>query len=81
MSRENKGKYVYPSAKDIGMAVNGDNNAMSRIIDRYQNYGYTCLRNAAREKYNLDLGFIPMDDLMQIVWIRFVSVVRKKFVV
>ena len=37
------------------------------------------LRDFLSTVFDLDVRYIPMDDLMQLVWIKFVGVIRDKF--
>ena len=79
MSKRRFEEYENVSADVIREACKGDNGAMNRIIAHYQNYGRKCFRTIASTVFNLDVRFIPMDDLMQLVWIEFMRVIREKF--
>lgn len=37
------------------------------------------LRDFLSTVFDLDVRYIPMDDLMQLVWIEFMRVIREKF--
>ncbi len=60
-------------------ASKGDKDALGAVIVRYQRYGRKCLMMIARTKYNLDMNTLPVDDLMQIVSMRLVEVIEKKY--
>lgn len=79
MSKRRYKDYENVNADVIRSACKGDNGAMSKIIAHFQNYGRKCFRTIASTTFNLDVRYIPMDDLMQVVWIRFVDVIREKF--
>ena len=79
MSKRRYEDYENVSADVIRKAYKGDNEAMSRIIAHYQNYGRKCFGTIASTVFDLDVRYIPMDDLMQLVWIKFVGVIRDKF--
>ena len=79
MSKRRFEEYENVSADVIREACKGDNGAMNRIIAHYLNYGRECFRTIASTVFNLDVRFIPMDDLMQLVWIEFMRVIREKF--
>lgn len=72
-------KYDYLGIETIRKASEGDGEALSAVISRYQNYGRKCLRVAAGTKYKLDMGTLPVDDLMQIVLMRLAKVIVKKY--
>ena len=72
-------KYDHISEDVIRRACKGDGNALSTVISRYENYGRKCFRTYATTVFELDINRVPMDDLMQIVWMKFVEVVVKKF--
>ena len=74
-----KTDYAYVSADTIKKACAGDDKALGEIILRYTNYARKCFRTIAITKYCLDIKSVPMDDLMQLVWMRFVKVIVKKF--
>jgi hypothetical protein len=80
MSRKSKVEdYKYIKAETIRKACGGDGEALGTVILRYENYGRKCLRNIAATKYNLDIKSLPMDDLMQYVWMRLIRVIVRKF--
>ena len=79
MSKRRFEEYENVSADVIREACKGDNGAMNRIIAHYLNYGRKCFRTIVSTVFNLDVRFIPMDDLMQLVWIEFMRVIREKF--
>ncbi len=63
----------------IRRASKGDKDALGAVIARYQNYGRKCLMMTARTKYNLNARAVPVDDLMQIVLMRLVKVIVRKY--
>jgi hypothetical protein len=71
--------YKYIKTETIKKACGGDGEALEKVILRYENYGRKCLRNIAATKYNLDINSVPMDDLMQNVWMRLIRVIVRKF--
>ncbi len=79
MGKRRYNEYENVSADVIRKACSGDEDAMNMIIVHYQNYGRKCFRTFASTVFDLDVRSIPMDDLMQIVWIEFMRVIRKKF--
>lgn len=80
MCRKEKDKdYEYLSAEVIRKASKGDKDALNAVIARYQNYARKCLMMIAGTKYNLDEKTVPVDDLMQIVLMRLVKVIVKKY--
>lgn len=72
-------RYVYIDEVTIKKACGGEEKALNAVITRYMNYGRKCFRTIATTKYNLDMRSVPMDDLMQLVWMRLVKVIVKKF--
>ena len=79
MSKRRYEDYENVCADVIREACEGDSVAMNRVIAHYMNYGRKCFRTIASTVFNLDVRYIPMDDLMQLVWIEFVRVIREKF--
>lgn len=77
--RGNYENYEHLNVETIKRACKGDGDALSAVISRYQNYGRKCFRTIAITKYNLDMRTVPMDDLMQVVWMRLVKVIVKKY--
>ena len=71
--------YVYIDTETIKRACDGDRYAQDKVVRRYLNYGRKCFRTIATTKYNLDMRCVPMDSLMQYVWIRLLDVIVKKF--
>ena len=66
-------------AEMVMRASKGDRDALGSVVVRYQRYGRKCLLMIARTKYNLDTNTLPVDDLMQIVSMRLVEVIIKKY--
>ena len=79
MSKRRYGDYRHVSADVISEACRGNGEAMNQVIVHFQNYGRTCFRSIASTVFNLDVRCIPMEDLMQLVWIRFMRVIVEKF--
>ena len=82
MSRKGKNyydNYDYLTEETIQRASEGDSKALSDVILRYMNYGRKCFRTLATTKYGRDLETLPMEDLMQMVWMRFAEIIVKKF--
>ncbi len=77
--KERYKNYDYPGAEIIKRASKGDKDALGVVIARYQNYGRKCLMAIASTKYNLDIRTVPVDDLMQIVLMRLVKVIVRKY--
>ena len=84
MSRKGKNyydNYDYLTEETIQRASEGDSKALSDVILRYMNYGRKCFRTLAATKYGRDPETLPMEDLMQMVWMRFAEIIVKKFTV
>ena len=84
MSRKGKNyydNYDYLTEETILKASEGDGKALSDVILRYMNYGRKCFRTLAAPKYGRDPETLPMEDLMQIVWMRFADIIVNKFTV
>lgn len=80
MSKKGKGdSYVYIDTETIKKACGGNRDAQSRVIQRYLNYARKCFRTIAATNYSLDMRSVPMEDLMQHVWMRFIAVIEKRF--
>lgn len=82
MSRKGKNyydNYDYLTEETIQRASEGDSKALSDVILRYMNYGRKCFRTLATTKYGRDTETLPMEDLMQMVWMRFAEIIVKKF--
>ncbi len=56
----------------IRKAFSGDNAALCNIVSHYQNYVKKGIRKRG-ERYGLYNSEIPVDDISQIVWIKFVT--------
>ena len=80
MRRKERHKHCdHLGAEVIRRASKGDKDALGAVIARYQNYGRKCLMMIAGTKYNLDVRTVPVDDLMQIVLMRLMNVIVKKY--
>lgn len=71
--------YEYLPTKVVRLAVQGDRMAQNQAILRYENYAKTCFRTIAETEYGLKMKDVPMEDLMQMVWIRFIKDIEKYF--
>ncbi|MCR5596132.1 MAG: helix-turn-helix domain-containing protein [Lachnospiraceae bacterium] len=81
MRRNPYEEYEYLPVEVIRSACEGDSTALSAVIRRYRSYAGKCFRTIAESKYELHMSNIPVDDLMQEVWIKLIEVIRTKFVI
>ncbi len=81
MRKGEKREYEYLSAEVIKKACSGDTEALSQVVIRYRNYARKCFKNAAESKYKLNMRKVPVEDLMQEVWMDLTRVLVGKFVV
>lgn len=79
MSKKDYTDYDYLDVEVIKEACKGKENALEKVIFRYENYAKTCLRQIARSEFGLDERFIPFDDLLQTMWMELIKVIVTKF--
>ena len=77
--RRNSENYDYLSYAEIENACNGDPTALAMVIKRYEFYAGKCLMGTAQNSFGLELKSLPLDDLMQEVWIKLIRVIQKEF--
>ena len=71
--------YEYLEVEVIKQACKGEGRAWEKVIYRYDNYARTCLRQIAGSEFGLDERYIPVDDLMQTMWMELIRVIVTKF--
>ncbi len=79
MSRRDRSDYEYIKADMIRRASDGDCDALDAVIRRYTNYIKTYIRNIGVRRYELEIGEIPIDDLVQLVNTRLCVLIVKRF--
>ena len=73
MSEKKGGKYYENLKSDvIRKACSGDSSALGEVIAHYQNYVKTIIITTAL-RFELELDDYSIDDLAQIVWVKFVT--------
>ena len=77
---EKKGQSYYENIKSdvIRKAYKGDNSALGEIIAHYENYVRAVIIATAL-RFDLELDDFTVDDLAQIVWVKFVTKKRVLF--
>lgn len=78
MARDFEG-YDYLSYEEIVGACKGDPAAMDMVIKRYEFYATKCLTGIAKCSFGLEVRSMPVDDLMQEVWIKLIRVIQEEF--
>ncbi len=71
--------YDYVEEETVKRACMGDEIAQTEVIKRYDHYVRRVFRTVARSSFNVDPNSIPMDSLMQDVWMKILDVIEKKF--
>lgn len=79
MRRNNYDRYEYLEVEVIEKAVKGDNEALEKVISRYEAYASAYLKKIAVSDYGIDLRLLPEEDLLQIVWMKFIKIIQMKF--
>ncbi|MBQ6362287.1 MAG: helix-turn-helix domain-containing protein [Lachnospiraceae bacterium] len=71
--------YDYLSTDVIKLACSGDKEALGKVIARYDNYAIKCTKSMAVSKFGLDVETIPIDDIMQTIWMRMIELILTRF--
>ena len=79
MRKNNYDRYEYLEVELIEKAVKGDNEALEKVISRYEAYASVYLQKIAVSDYGIDLRLLPEEDLLQIVWMKFIKIIQMKF--
>ena len=77
-SKKKREDYDYVKIDVIRRACRGNGDALGKVITRYHNYGRKCLREIAFQQ-GLNTQELPIEDLMQEVWIRMIKLIVTKF--
>ena len=68
-------KYNYLSDEIILMACRSDNRALSAVIKRYERYARKIIMKYAKRMFSDGSGEIPVEDILQIVWLRLIKAI------
>ena len=68
-------KYNYLSDEIILMACRSDNRALSAVIKRYERYARKIIMKYARRRIPEGSGEVPVEDILQIVWLRLIKAI------
>ena len=71
--------YAYLSTDEILKAVKGDSDALEVVMTRYENYAKQCLYGIACDMFNLEPQSLPIEDLMQEIWMKLVPLITERF--
>ena len=71
--------YKYLDEDIIQKACRGEGVEQGAVIARYKNYAYKCFRTIARKVFGLSPEGIPMEDIMQVVWMKYIRIITMEF--
>lgn len=74
-----EGDYDYLSFDVIRRACRNDKEALEKVVSRYDSYALRCLKQIAVGQFSLDTERIPLDDLLQSVWMRMIELIVTRF--
>jgi len=72
-------EYDYLEEETIIKACNGDEMAQTEVIMRYDHYVRRVFRTVAKTSFNLNTNEIPVESLIQDVWIEILRIIVNKF--
>ena len=71
--------YKYLDEDIIQKACMGEGVEQCAVIARYMNYANKCFRTIASKVFGLSPDGIPMEDIMQVVWMKYIRIITMEF--